>query len=137
MLGDGHLSESVEGGKHRATNPCSVLSVQGSSDDNLSLCIILRQVAKLIFESLREVSHESSTASQHNVIVKVNFQIGVTFLDRAVCELGDTSLASIELGVGNLNDSRVEHALSSCDTFALVDFDDLAAWQFVRTIFLG
>ena len=75
LLGDGHLSESVEGGKHRATNPCSVLSVQGSSDDNLSLCIILRQVAKLIFESLWEVSHESSTASQHNVIVKVNFQI--------------------------------------------------------------
>ena len=59
--------------------------MKGSSNDDLSLGIRVRQVTKFVIKSIWEVFHECGAAGKDDVIVKINLKVGVTLLDGFVC----------------------------------------------------
>jgi len=63
LLLDRHHVESVERSEHGATNPSSILPVQGSSDLDLSLGGISDLLLKLHAEALIEALHQRCAAS--------------------------------------------------------------------------
>ena len=81
LLLDSHHVEGIERGKHGATNPSCILSVQGGTDSDLRLRVCPSQIVDLLIESLLEVLHQSGTTSENDVVVKVYLQVGVHLLN--------------------------------------------------------
>lgn len=99
-----------------------------SSDKDLSLCVALSKISKLIVKSKREIPHECGATRQHDVVVQLDFQVRVTLFDGAVGELGDTSLARVVFWVPHSDDSRVKECFSCRDALSLMHLDDVARW---------
>lgn len=131
LLLDGGAAEGAERSEHRATDPGGVLSVQSSLNINIGLCAILSKLANFCVKSIRESSHERGTASKHDVIVEINFQVAVALLNRVEGNLRNT----IFVGLVRVT-LWVEKDLRGKDALSLVDLNDLAGGQLVLALLL-
>jgi len=120
-----HHVECVERCKHRATNPSCILSMQGSTNCDFSLCISTGKRSDFKVKPFLEVSHKSCATRQDNIVVQGNLEVWINFPDWLVGQLSDATSAILKLWMSYINNVWVEHALSSHNSLAMWHLNDL------------
>lgn len=131
---DCNLVKCVEGGKHRATNPGSVLAMQSSLDFDISLCLTTGEISQFIIKSLWEPLEQGGTSCKNHIVVKTHLQVLVTFFNRMESQISDTTLAFLELWMSDTHKRRFKDALGGCDSLMIVDFDNFTSRKLIRPL---
>jgi len=136
-LGEADFIESAHGGEHGTTNPCCILSIEVGMDVDVSILgRVLCNVSNLLIETFREALHQSSTSSEHNIVVQTNFEVSIALFNRIYSNVGNSRrfMMACTVAVRVFENARVENHFSRLEPFLVSNFNNLAARKFVTPL---
>ena len=97
---------------------------------------VLCNVSNLLIETFREALHQSSTSSEHNIVVQTNFEVSIALFNRIYGNIGNSRRFMMACGVAVrvFENARVENHFSRLEPFLVSNFNNFSARKFVTPL---